>query len=115
MPASDVSAWAKASTKPSYTKTEIGLGNVENKSSATIRSEITKENVTNALGYIPPTTNTTYSIVSTSANGLCPKRDGSTSKFLRGDGIWATPNGNGITYSDSQPVTLILDMTWIGK
>lgn len=35
------------------TKNDIGLGNVENKSSATIRSELTKENVTAALGYTP--------------------------------------------------------------
>ena len=52
-PASDVYSWAKASSKPSYTKTEIGLGNVENKSSATIRSEISSSNVTAALGYTP--------------------------------------------------------------
>lgn len=30
MPASDVSAWAKAATKPSYSKEEVGLGNVDN-------------------------------------------------------------------------------------
>lgn len=30
MPASDVPAWAKASTKPTYTKAEVGLGNVDN-------------------------------------------------------------------------------------
>lgn len=30
LPASDVSAWAKASTKPTYTKSEVGLGNVDN-------------------------------------------------------------------------------------
>lgn len=30
MPASDVYAWAKAATKPSYTKAEVGLGNVDN-------------------------------------------------------------------------------------
>ena len=30
LPASDVSAWAKASTKPSYTKSEVGLGNLTN-------------------------------------------------------------------------------------
>ena len=30
MPASDVYAWAKASTKPSYSKSEVGLGNVDN-------------------------------------------------------------------------------------
>jgi len=29
-PASDVSSWAKASTKPTYTKSEVGLGNVGN-------------------------------------------------------------------------------------
>lgn len=32
MPASDVYSWAKASSKPSYTKSEIGLGNVDNTS-----------------------------------------------------------------------------------
>ena len=30
MPASDVYAWAKAPTKPAYTKAEVGLGNVDN-------------------------------------------------------------------------------------
>jgi hypothetical protein len=30
MPASDVYAWAKAATKPSYTASEVGLGNVAN-------------------------------------------------------------------------------------
>lgn len=39
------------------TKTQIGLSNVENKSSSTIRDEITKNNVTKALGYTPYTPN----------------------------------------------------------
>ena len=30
MPASDVHPWAKAASKPSYTKSEVGLGNVDN-------------------------------------------------------------------------------------
>ena len=34
LPASDVSAWAKASTKPTYTKAEVGLGNVDNTADA---------------------------------------------------------------------------------
>lgn len=34
--------------------------------------------------------NTTYDVVSTSANGLAPKVT-DTSKYLRGDGTWATP------------------------
>ena len=39
------------------TKSQVGLGNVENKSSATIRNEITKANVIKALGYTPDTPN----------------------------------------------------------
>lgn len=35
------------------TKSQIGLANVENKSSETIRNEITSQNVTRALGYTP--------------------------------------------------------------
>jgi hypothetical protein len=35
------------------TSSDVGLGNVENKSSATIRSEITSGNVTTALGFTP--------------------------------------------------------------
>ena len=42
------------------TKSDVGLGNVENKSSATIRGELTKANVTTALGYTPPTQDTVY-------------------------------------------------------
>lgn len=41
------------------TKAGIGLGNVENKSSATIRGELTSSNVTTALGYTPVNSNTT--------------------------------------------------------
>lgn len=47
-------AWAQVYdtvNKPS--KSDIGLGNVENKSSATIRGELTKANVTDALDYTP--------------------------------------------------------------
>jgi hypothetical protein len=33
-PASDVYTWAKAATKPSYTKSEVGLGNVDNTADA---------------------------------------------------------------------------------
>ena len=35
------------------TMSQLGFENVENKSSATIRSEITSDNITNALGYTP--------------------------------------------------------------
>lgn len=39
------------------TKSNLGLGNVENKSSATIRGELTSTNVTTALGYTPINSN----------------------------------------------------------
>lgn len=34
MPASDVYSWAKQSSKPSYSKSEVGLGNVDNTADA---------------------------------------------------------------------------------
>lgn len=51
---------ANNSNPHGVTKSQVGLDNVENKSSATIRSELTKANVTDALGYTPPTTDTKY-------------------------------------------------------
>lgn len=48
----------KSGNPHGVTKSDVGLGNVENKSSATIRSELTKANVTTALGYTPPTADT---------------------------------------------------------
>jgi len=41
-------------------RTNLGLGNVENKSSATIRGELTSSNVTTALGYTPLSNATSY-------------------------------------------------------
>lgn len=40
----------------SVTKAQVGLGSVDNKSSETIRGEITAKNVTDALGYTPAKT-----------------------------------------------------------
>lgn len=53
-----VSSVAGKTGAVTLTKSDVGLGNVENKSSATIRGELTKANVTTALGYTPPTTDT---------------------------------------------------------
>ena len=85
---------------PTATSTTLGgvkVGSNITNDNGTI--SLSKSNVTNALGYTPPTTNTTYGVVSTSADGLAPKRDGSTSKFLRGDGTWAVPPDTNTTYS----------------
>lgn len=53
---SDLTSHTSNKSNPhEVTKSQVGLENVENKSSATIRSEITKSNVTTALGYTPYT------------------------------------------------------------
>lgn len=64
MPASDVKAWAKADTKPTYTKSEIGLGNADNTAdkdksvkyatSAGAASSVDWSGVKNKPGTYPP-------------------------------------------------------------
>ena len=60
IPVSSQVTGVKGSAESSYrignvsiSKENIGLGNVENKSSSDIRGEITEEDITNALGYTP--------------------------------------------------------------
>lgn len=61
--ASDLTSHTGNTSNPhNVTKAQVGLGNVENKSSATIRGELTKTDVTTALGYTPPTQDTTYTL-----------------------------------------------------
>lgn len=49
------------------------------------------------------TQDTTYGVVSKSANGLAPKLpdETTTTKYLRQDGTWAVPPDNNTTYSDA--------------
>ena len=48
----------------------------------------------------PPDTNTTYSVVDSSANGLAPQLPGSHGgKFLKADGTWEVPPDTNTTYS----------------
>lgn len=93
-------------TLPSATSSTLGgvkVGSNITVSSGTI--SLTKANVTSALGYTPPTTNTTYGVVSTSANGLAPKLPGGTTQYLRADGTWATPPDTNTTYSVANRTT----------
>lgn len=54
-------------TNASAARTNIGLGNVENKSSATIRGELTSSNVTTALGFTPYDATNPSGYITTSA------------------------------------------------
>lgn len=50
-PASDVPSWAKQSTKPTYNKTEVGLGNVDNTSDSTKKTNFTGSIVDGDTGF----------------------------------------------------------------
>lgn len=71
-----------------HSKEEIGLGNVENKSSQTIRGELTSDNVIKALGYTPPKENTTYAVMK-----------GATASAAGTSGLVPAPTNT--TYSDA--------------
>lgn len=80
------------------TKTQLGLGSVENKSSETIRNEITSENIISALGYTPSS-----------------EKDNSDTKNTTG----ATDTANkiylvGALAQEENPVTYSHDTVYIG-
>ena len=130
LPASDVYDWAKAETKPTYTKTEVGLGNVTNdKQIKGLASDTVEDHVVvwGADGYtvkdsgftiaasVPADakfTDTTYTEFVGATESAAGKAglvtapvSGDEVKFLRGDGTWAVP-----TNTDTN-VTNTLDAT----
>ena len=92
------------------------MGGVKVGSNLTISSgtiSLTKANVVAALGYTPPTTNTTYNnfrgATSSAAggSGLVPApAAGAQSKFLRGDGTWQSTPDTNTKYSAGTGLTL---------
>lgn len=68
---SDLTTHTNNTSNPhNVTKAQVGLGNVENKSSTTIRGELTKSDVTTALGYTPPTSDTIYTLPTATSSVL---------------------------------------------
>jgi len=84
---------ANKSNPHAVTKSQVGLGNVENKSSATIRGEITSANVTTALGYTPPKQDTVYTLPTGNAStiGGVKLSDSTSSSSAAASGVAATP------------------------
>ena len=78
-PASDVSAWAKAGTKPTYTASEVGAlasggtASAANKTTGTLTINGTAFNGSSNVSITTP--NTTYGLVTQSANGLMSASD----------------------------------------
>ena len=86
MPASEVYSWAKASTKPTYTKAEVGLGNVDN----TADSAKSVKYATSAGSATTATTATN----ATKVNGHTVNSDvPSGAKFT--DTVYTHPTGDG--------------------
>ena len=72
-----VTSVAGRSGAVTLTSSDVGLGNVENKSSSTIRGEITSGNVTTALGFTPyNATNPSGYITSSSLSSYLPLSGG---------------------------------------
>lgn len=78
------------------------LSNVENKSSETIRSEITKKNVIDALGYIPGTSSTepiTYTLSKSGSKIILTSSNGTETSVTDSDTNTTYSAGTGITLS----------------
>lgn len=104
LPASDVSAWAKASVKPTYTKAEVGLENVTNaRQIAGLSTGTTADHVVafGADGYtvkdtgftiaksVPSNakfTDTTYTVANASTAGLVKSATGANKVTVNTDG-----------------------------
>ena len=78
------------------TKSALGLGNVENKSSATIRGELTSANVTTALGFTP------YD--STNPNGYT-SNIGTITGVTAGTGLSGGGTSGAVTLNHSNSIT----------
>ena len=71
-----IASGANKYSLPTATSSVLGgvkVGSNITNSSGTI--SLTKANVTSALGYTPPTTNTTYGVATTTSNGLMSSTD----------------------------------------
>lgn len=107
-----IAANANNYSLPTASSTTLGgvkIGTNITNSSGTI--SITKNNVTNALGYTPPTKDTTYSVMTgatsstAGSTGLVPAPSaGDQAKFFRADGTWVVPTNT--TYSAGAGISL---------
>ena len=113
-PASDVSAWAKAATKPTYTPTEVGVigtaptsGQVAVFDGTTGKIKSTGFTIATSVPAGAKFTDTTYSNyvgATTSASGtagLVPSAAaGAATRYLRSDGTWQVPPDTNTTYAN---------------
>ena len=112
MPASDVYSWAKASSKPSYTASEVGAAPA-NHSHSNYLTGINKSMVVNALGYTPPTTDTNTwrgiqnNLTSTATDQSLSAYQGKILKDL-------VDKKTTFIYSSTQPTSPASNAVWVG-
>lgn len=121
-PASDVSAWAKAATKPTYTPTEVGVigtaptsGQVAVFDGTTGKIKSTGFTIATSVPADAKFTDTTYSVfdaATTSSAGGCglvpAPSAGQSTRYLCSNGEWSIPAGtvyNGSTTISVKPST----------
>lgn len=135
MPASDVSEWAKAETKPEYTKDEIGLSNVDNTAdidknvnhaiNADLAKNATKVNNHTVESDVPANavfTDTWTAFVGATVDnsgtaGYIPAPSaGDQEKFFCGDGTYKeikTTNAHGFVNQDEEPANQSTGDEWL--
>ena len=98
-PASDVSAWAKAGTKPAYTYTEVGADQAG--AAAAVKDTTTKTGILKGgSGVVSAAANSDLPAMSATVGGAVPTPPNNTTTFLRGDGTFAVPpSGTGTVTS----------------
>lgn len=131
MPASDVYAWAKAASKPTYTPTEVGVigtaptsGQVAVFDGTTGKIKSTGFTIAASVPSGAKFTDTTYGVfkgaTSSAAGGagLVPApAKGNNGLFLRGDGTWASPANTtyGLATSSANGLLSSGDFTKLSK
>ena len=97
-PASDVSAWAKATTKPTYTASEVGAV----PTSRTVNGKALSSNVSLSASDVGAAASS-HSHGNITNDGKSTSEPTSTTKFLRADGTWKVPSGNPVKTAYSTP------------
>ncbi len=137
MPASDVSDWAKAATKPDYTKDEVGLPNVDNTADAdkSVKHATSADSAANAskvnnhtvesdvpANAVFTDTDTWIPFVGATADnpgtaGYIPAPSaGDQEKFFCGDGTYKeikATNAHGFVNQDEEPVNQSTGDEWL--
>lgn len=97
---SNAQANQNAFSKVTVGDTTISSGNATDTLTLTAGTNVTLTPDTSGKNVTIASKDTTYGVVSSSANGLAPKSDGSTNKYLRADGSWQIPPNTDTKYNN---------------